>query len=1356
MPTTSVKRAVMLLSAVLPLLAVLSRAAEDDIRIFNMPGRQVDPRIFDLQQEILKSYAKGDLAAAVRFSEEGLVLAEKSEDPAVIESFLGKVAFYNHERGRKELALEYYGRALTLQRKMVFNIWTVGGDTVMEAYIYMCPFLRKLGHAAEAAQCEKEWKEVQGEREALLSGKAEANPDDLTAVATAPAAQEQTTAAAEKAESSGEFDKAVGLYAEALQALPPRESGPRADLLRRQGIALGRAGRAREAGETFAKAGALFASDSDLGDEANCLERAAAQEKKAGAYASAAAHEARALWLAPRVALARRHADAAVAEGDKARSERRDADTLKAYQKALSLARTAGLQGPGEAGLLVNMASAMLFQGNYEGALEHAERALKLPGETGAAKGWALYGEAAALQGLGRFHEAIHRYEDAWRFFLRQGNEEAEMRVLWGFGSFWGAINDGRQEILCFNRAIRIAEKLKNYKSVDALRLNIAAMLERLNNPDVTERAWKARLESSRRTRYEPGIADSLWRLGDTAASRGHYQQSLGFYRESLELQRKTGNKQNELVVLLQYAGAQRLTGDPSAGLKTLDQALRLAQSMGNRDNQIPVLASIATERMYLGDFPAALRSANECLALAKQLGSPGRVAGAEITLGLVYDHIGDYEESLRHYKLAMPEVEKSKDAAQMIGLLGNFGEAYLDMGDWKNAVAYNERMLNLNNWGGGVINIGYSYFDGKQYGKAAEKFNQVGHKLGLAHIDLIRKRHAEALKTWQSLLPEAEKEGDYTVLIALRSGIGLAQEGLGRYADAAASYHEGEKLLERVRDGLSESGRIHFLATSDWSFPRIEPHEGMVRALPFLKEGLRGSLYAAEFTRARVFAEAAARLYGTPQTRLPQGLAEREQRLIDSIAAAVRRSDGAFRANDKTGFAAAERELAGLKKEQEKLVADLRRQFPEYASALYPRPVHAEEIGLAPDETLIEFEVTEPYTKAFVVRDGKVVSSYDVRLTRDELSELVRKYRGYFEGVQDSAGLAAYDPKLGHKLYQLLLEPAVKSIPPGSRLIVVPDEILGILPFESLVVSLPRKLQSPSGRHGPVPAGVRYAADEYDIAYAQSATALTELRAFSKRGATPREALIVADPIFNTSDSRLRGTPLAKAALDPQAIRTMGAVGRTMGVGGSRYSLTEEKVKGDESFVFPRLDKTSVLAEGLAQFFGSQADELIGPQASEAELSKMDLSQYRNVVFATHGILDGTVSGIGEPALVLNQLGNEPPQNGFLTMSKIMGLRLNADVVALTACDTGLGQRLTGEGVMGLGRAFQYAGARNVLVSLWNVAEDSTTLFAERFFQYLHEGKTKREALRLARADLRREGYEHPFYWAPFILFGD
>jgi len=738
-------------------------------------------------------------------------------------------------------------------------------------------------------------------------------------------------------------------------------------------------------------------------------------------------------------------------------------------------------------------------------------------------------------------------------------------------------------------------------------------------------------------------------------------------------------------------------------------------------------------------------------------LGDEKLIASAENSLGTLYNDIGDYEESLRHYQLALTLAEKAKDGPQVVNVLGNISGQYLDMEDWENAISYCRRITNIDSWAGRAINLGYSYLGARDYDKAEEIFKQVGSKIGLTHLDLIHRRYLRALTAYGAMIKENEKDREYSPLLAEYAGNGLAHEGLGHYDQAADSYRKGQQILERVRDGFGEMQKMHFLATNDWLFPRIGLHEGMVRVLPFLEEGLRGSFYAAEFTRARVFAEAAARLYGAAQVPLPPTLAERERDINSRIAAAVRRSDAAFKRDDKPDFKSAEKELADLKKEQAVLIAELRRSFPAYASALYPRPVRVEEIRLEPGEVLLEFEVTEPYTKVFVVRDKKVALSYDVHLTRGELDKLVRRYRGYFEDVKDHSNLAAYDPRLGHELYRLLLKPARKAVPPGARLVIVPDEILGILPFESLVVSLPERLQSPSGRHGPAPVGVRYAVDEFDIAYAQSATVLTEMRTLTRTRSASREALIVADPVFNPADSRLRGTPLANAPMNEEAVRTMGALGRTMGLGGGRAGATTDKTKAEEDFLFPRLDQTSLLAERLGKVFGGgKMDSLIGLKASEKALAQQDLPSYRNIIFATHGILDGEVSGIREPALVLSQIGNEPPNNGFLTMSKIMGLRLDADLVALTACETGLGRRLTGEGVMGLGRAFQFAGARNVLVSLWSVSEDSTTLFAERFFKYLREGKTKRRALRLARADVRREGYEHPFYWAPFILIGD
>ena len=111
---------------------------------------------------------------------------------------------------------------------------------------------------------------------------------------------------------------------------------------------------------------------------------------------------------------------------------------------------------------------------------------------------------------------------------------------------------------------------------------------------------------------------------------------------------------------------------------------------------------------------------------------------------------------------------------------------------------------------------------------------------------------------------------------------------------------------------------------------------------------------------------------------------------------------------------------------------------------------------------------------------------------------------------------------------------------------------------------------------------------------------------------------------------------------------------------------------------------------------------------------------------------------------------------DGYLTMSEVAGMKMNADVAALTACQTGTGVKLAGEGIMSMGRAFQCAGAKSVVMSLWSVAEDSSVIMMEEFFKGLKTGKSKREAWTNARIEVRKAGFDHPFFWGAFILVGE
>ncbi len=202
---------------------------------------------------------------------------------------------------------------------------------------------------------------------------------------------------------------------------------------------------------------------------------------------------------------------------------------------------------------------------------------------------------------------------------------------------------------------------------------------------------------------------------------------------------------------------------------------------------------------------------------------------------------------------------------------------------------------------------------------------------------------------------------------------------------------------------------------------------------------------------------------------------------------------------------------------------------------------------------------------------------------------------------------------------------------------------------------------------------------------------------------------------------------------------------------------MSAMKKSGVEGLGFNRLPQTGELAEDLKQMYTNRSDVFTGLNAAkETFLTTIgpSLARYQSIVFATHGYLESSGLGMSEPLLILSLV--PPGTDGFLRANEVMGLRLNAATVVLGACQTGLGRQVPGEGTMGMGRSFQYAGAQSVLMSMWSVAERSSVDLVKNFFRYVESGKGKIEALRLARADVRNNGYDHPFFWAPFILFGE
>jgi len=277
--------------------------------------------------------------------------------------------------------------------------------------------------------------------------------------------------------------------------------------------------------------------------------------------------------------------------------------------------------------------------------------------------------------------------------------------------------------------------------------------------------------------------------------------------------------------------------------------------------------------------------------------------------------------------------------------------------------------------------------------------------------------------------------------------------------------------------------------------------------------------------------------------------------------------------------------------------------------------------------------------------------------------------------------------------LYSWLLEEPLKGIRAGTRVVVIPDSDLARIPLEVLS-----------------PAEGEFVGDRYPVVYSPSAGVLRYQRR-SKEGeretVLPRRALLVGDPVYRGGDGD--GPTVADMRDESPRSKALRAYSLDRGLGMfRRLRWTEHEV---------RQAAAALEAEGVS------VNVLVNEAANEQQVKRMDLGAYRYIHFATHGILGGDVPYLKQPALVLSQSHELGGEDGFLTMSEVLGLRLHAEVTVLSACQTGLGREVPGEGVLGLARAFLYAGSRSVVASLWQVDDESTAMLMEGFYKSLLGG---------------------------------
>ncbi|MFA6315950.1 MAG: CHAT domain-containing protein [Elusimicrobiota bacterium] len=874
---------------------------------------------------------------------------------------------------------------------------------------------------------------------------------------------------------------------------------------------------------------------------------------------------------------------------------------------------------------------------------------------------------------------------------------------------------------------------------------------------DLRERGW-----------WKGSIPDILKQLADIRLRSGDLRGAAGFLEQ---VRYDTDGKNEKARIQSRYNQGlvdSRL-GELYLDLRDYRKALEYAEKFDKYTKPL----KLARVYSRLGEYGKAVASVTEFdswirdqfklfgEAKAKEMFDAKYLVENSLSLGQLFAELGDYQKAAAYHEEAVRFARGSQWAGEgMTKAYRGLGSIHYEAGAFDKAREFLGKALKAEGLLGlptreTELRIADAMLAQGRLPAAEAAYRKFDDSLGLGRLLLEKRDFAAARAAFERALRSAEGTREARALFAANVGLGHAVAGLKDFPAAAASYRKALELSETQREGLGPAERALFFSAKVSGFGRTEPYEGLARCLAAQGDAA-GAFYWSESLKGRLLAEAIAQAGKGSGFSLPAELAAQQESLESRIRGLRTEMEALFRGGQMELHGLRESELREAKGELDRFVSGLRKTHPEYAAIRYPAPLRPGEVKLSNREVLLAFEMTDDKSFLFVLEGASMtLRARELPLPGREVERLVLRYRDSFEGVASAADLLRFKAKEGQRLHEILFGDVLKSLPRDASVIIVPDETLGLLPFESLPVTLPEVEKAGDGEHGPFPIGISYVGDLFPVSYAQSAASLTFLRSLAKAVPAGSGALAVVDPVFSLADARAASAP--KAENEPMRLmgvirgwERMGAAG-TRQRGAARPAGSAPEPAGEE--VFPRLAKTAEIGAEFRRLFGGAATVLEGAEAAEDRVASFPFSDQRYVVFGTHGILDNDIPYIREPALVLAQAGNPAGKDGFLTMSEVMGLKIPAEVVALTACRTGVGRRLSGEGVLGMGRAFQHAGAANVLMSLWSVEEGATVALTGAFFRHVKDGKPSGEALRLARADIRRQGYEHPFYWSAFVL---
>jgi CHAT domain-containing protein/tetratricopeptide (TPR) repeat protein len=938
---------------------------------------------------------------------------------------------------------------------------------------------------------------------------------------------------------------------------------------------------------------------------------------------------------------------------------------------------------------------------------------------------------------LGASQEADQRraatslYQEAARLWQIAGETRAEIDALNEQGILQNALFETSAALASFERALSLSVREGDLGRQASSHNNLAVAYKALGEYDRTLEHYERALGLWREVGDAAGQGLVLYGMGILHRDRGDLAQAVRYLSEALPLRRAAADVRGELFTLLGLAIVHLGLGEMEQASGSLEQALRLGSSAG-QDARGPVLATEAQFHRHRGAPGEALARLREARDLYRGAGNASYEVRVLHQMGALYLELGDLEGARESFQEGLDLVSgKSSDGeARFRNRLG--WTLYLG-GDTPAALASLERALDLSRRQDLPAEIAQALeFTGLihvETGRAREGAQLLQEALALRRQNRDLLGVAKGLlslgRGWRALedldraaasfaeaLQQGRQMGDTALVATCLYHWALLDRQRGDLHQALGRIEEALRIIESVRSRVTgEKLRITFLASKRaWYELDID-----LRLRLEEKEPGQGHAAAALETSERARARGLLDLIAEGRINVQEGIAPQLKRREMELGARlswIQEQIGL--APDPTSVPAAElrAQLDEVGREMEQLEEEIRFQHPRYAQVRYPTPLRLGQIQDLLDEgtTLLEYFVGREGSFLFVVtREG--FSAHRLP-PADVLRQKVQDLRTIL--LRSSILTVGRFRREAGGLHDILLGPLAARLERTPDLLISPDGPLTVLPFEVLLTDSFR---------GASYKDLSYLLREHSVSYVPSASVLAGLR-------EPRPAPEVDDRIRKRLVAF--GDPIYPAA-----------------------QLAASPLRGPVSpATAPQLPGTGREVDAIAGLY-PEAEVVcyLRGEATEENVKANPLLQTaQRIHFATHGLVDEARPHLS--GLMLTRLPDSR-EDGLLQVHEIFNLRLDADLVTLSACETGLGEQVTGEGMVGLTRAFLYAGARSLVVSLWPVSDQSTPELMTSFYRHLGDARTKTAALRQAKLERIEAGVE-PHRWAPFILAGE